>query len=281
MPTSGKSGRKGGSTGGCLKTTGPAPGLQETGESVQRPGMTMAKKTFQHATASGQVLVIMRYKNEMDRRIRNCLIRMKSRTGQFGTEGRCVGISTDIRVLEGLQESDWCQRSDWCIALFVFPSLEKAQLWYRSEPELRQHDFLPPSDGVQLFALKMRYVFPPVRNLTFNWVEMHNIRSHSFLQQEYVDKAAEMLDDEQVNHGLIFLQDPGNPCQLFRFKESWIPHNEKAYCVMHLYEDEAQFYKISGTEKDQQLREKRHEACDVVSLLFTICSNVTDAPVKE
>ena len=51
---------------------------------------------FQHLQAKCQVLVIMRYKNEMDRRIRNCLIRMKSRTSQFGTEGRCLGISTNV-----------------------------------------------------------------------------------------------------------------------------------------------------------------------------------------
>ena len=44
------------------------------------------------------------------------------------------------------------------------------------------------------------------RRLTFNWIEMHNVRSHGFLQQEYVDKCAEHMDDEQVNHGIIFVQ---------------------------------------------------------------------------
>ena len=44
------------------------------------------------------------------------------------------------------------------------------------------------------------------KQLTFNWVEMHNVRSHSFLQQEYVNKAADMMDDAQVNHGVCFIQ---------------------------------------------------------------------------
>ena len=66
-----------------------------------------------------------------------------------------------MHVLESASFSDWCTRDDWCIALFLFPSEEKARRWYFSEPELKQHDFLPPSDGVSLFALNLRYLPQP------------------------------------------------------------------------------------------------------------------------
>ena len=51
----------------------------------------------QYPPANGEVLVVMRYKREMDRRIRNCIIRMKGRIHQPGTEGRCLGLANKVR----------------------------------------------------------------------------------------------------------------------------------------------------------------------------------------
>ena len=50
----------------------------------------------QYPPANGEVLVVMRYKREMDRRIRNCIIRMKGRIRQPGTEGRCLGVADKV-----------------------------------------------------------------------------------------------------------------------------------------------------------------------------------------
>ena len=92
--------------------------------------------------------------------------------------------------------------------------------------------------------------------LTFNWLELHNVRSKSYLQQEFVDKTASLLDEAGVNHGLIFVQDPGSPTQLYRLKDSWIPHNADAYCVVNVYDNMEQFQTVVGTGR---LRER--ESC--------------------
>ncbi|KAK7115219.1 uncharacterized protein [Littorina saxatilis] len=253
------------------------PGMQRTGGPQGKKSMTMANKTFEYPPANGEVLVFMRYRKEMDRRMRNCIIRMKGRIRQPGTEGHCLGVADRVHVLECAANSDWGTRSDWCLALFMFPSEEKARRWYFSEPELRQPDFLPPSDSVQLFAMSLRYL-PQPGKMTFNWMELHNVRSRAFLQQEYVDKAAEALDDDQVNHGVIFVQDPGSPSQLYRLKEAWIPHNADAYCVVNVYDSEDQFRIVYEKKNYSELQAKRSEVCDTVSLLFTVDPDVTGPP---
>nr|KAG5708019.1 hypothetical protein BaRGS_025157 [Batillaria attramentaria] len=221
-------------------------------------------------------MVMMRYKKEMDRRIRNCIIRMKGRIRQYGP-GHCLGIADSVFVLETAGYSDWASRDDWCMAVFLFPNEAQAQLWYISEPELRQPDFLPPSNGIQLFATHLRYL-PQPGKLTFNWEEFHNVRSNTYLQQEYVDKAAEMYDQNSINHGVIFVQDPSSPNQVARFKDSWLPYNAHSYCVLNLFDSEEHFFSIYNSDKHMQLREKRGEVCDTLSLLFTIDPDITGPP---
>ena len=41
---------------------------------------------------------------------------------------------------------------------------------------------------------------------TFNWVELSDIKSKSYLQSEYIDKAARLLDQRCVNHGVVFIK---------------------------------------------------------------------------
>ncbi|PVD20467.1 hypothetical protein C0Q70_18623 [Pomacea canaliculata] len=225
----------------------------------------------------------MRYKAEMDRRIRNCLIRMKGRIKQYGP-GVClgitsevsasVGITSEVAVLESFPNSEWGDRRDWCLAVFMFPSEKQATLWYISEPELKQHDFLPPSDSVALFCMPLRYL-PQPGNLTFNWEEMHNVRSNSFLQKEYIDKVASLYDAKGVNHGVIFVQDPGSQNQMKRFKDAWIPYSAHAYCAVHLFESPSAFYDVYHSDKGSHLRARRAEVCDTLSLLFTVNPNIT------
>ncbi|KAL8590607.1 hypothetical protein ACOMHN_011043 [Nucella lapillus] len=254
--------------------TGVPSGLQQTG--ITTAG---GKKTFEHTPANGQVLVVMRYKRERDRSIRNCIVRMLGRIRQPGTEGKCLGITNEVHVLECPDHIDWAQRDDWCIALFLFPSEKNAQRWYESEKELKQHDFLPPSDGVQLFVVKLRYLPKLDRSkLTFNWMELYNVQSNSFLQTEFVNKVCPLLDDQQVNHGLVFLQDSSH---LFRLKESWIAHKADAYCVVNVYDNEEHFEKVFQQKNYADLLEKRNIACDTVSLLFTIDSNITGPPANR
>ena len=49
----------------------------------------------QYPAAQGQVIVFMRYKAEMDRRIRNALVRMSGRIKQYGP-GHVVGIANKV-----------------------------------------------------------------------------------------------------------------------------------------------------------------------------------------
>ncbi|XP_076470383.1 uncharacterized protein LOC143300530 [Babylonia areolata] len=255
-------------SGQCQTKQGDPAGLQPTKHTT-----TGGKKTFEHTPANGQVLVVMRYKGTMDRSIRNCIVRMLGRIRQPGTEGRCLGVTDTVHVLECPRDNDWASRNDWCLALFLFPSEQKAQRWYDSEPELKQHDFLPSSDGVQLFVVKLRYLPKMDKGrVTFNWMEMYNVKSNAFLQHEFVNKVAPLLDDQQVNHGLVFLHDPS---ELYCLKDSWISHTADAYCVVNAFHDEEHFHHIFQQSNYADLRQKRNEICDTVSLLFTIDSNIT------
>lgn len=258
----------------CGTASGPAgvkPGLQATQATT-----IQAQRFYEHKPAKGEVMVMMRYKQEMDRRIRNCIIRMKGRIRQYGP-GVCLGIADKVHVLEATRSSDWGSRSDWCIAVFVFPSEAQAQLWYISEPELKQHDFLPPSDGVQLFATHLRYL-PQPGKLTFNWEELHNVRSNSFLQKEYVDRVAGLYDQQSINHGVIFVQDPASPKEVARFKDSWMAYSEHTYCVLNLFSNEDHFFSVYNSDQYRDLSEKRGQVCDALSLLFTIDPDITGPP---
>lgn len=55
-------------------------------------------RLFQYPAAHGQVIVFMRYKAEMDRRIRNALIRMSGRIKQYGP-GHIVGIANKVKLI--------------------------------------------------------------------------------------------------------------------------------------------------------------------------------------
>ena len=65
-----------------------------------------------------------------------------------------------VSILCAPVESPWRCRSDWCVALLGFPNQKSARLWFISEPEIKQHDFPPPSDGFLIFSVRLRY--PPV-----------------------------------------------------------------------------------------------------------------------
>ena len=86
-------------------------------------------------------------------------------------------------------------------------------------------------------------------NMTFHWLEIYNVRNARNLQEEFVDKTADILDDQQVNHGIIFVKDSSSPDQLHRLKESWISHNDKAYIVVNVFDTKSSFdnFYYSGT----------------------------------
>ncbi|XP_059164449.1 uncharacterized protein LOC131947295 isoform X1 [Physella acuta] len=222
----------------------------------------------EYPAANGQVIVFMRYKAEMDRRIRNALIRMSGRIKQYGP-GHIVGIANKVTVVESPPHSEWLQRDDWCFAVFAFPNERLANLWYVSEPELRQHDFLPPSDGVQLFSMDIRYL-PQMGKNTFNWMELSDIKSKSYLQSEYIDKAARLLDSKCVNHGVVFVKDSVVDDKLNRMKDTWIPYKTMTNFALHMYDNEDQFWSIYNSSEYRPLREARHQLCNTTSLLFTV-----------
>jgi len=219
-------------------------------------------------SACGQVIVFMRYKAEMDRRIRNALIRMSGRIKQYGP-GHIVGVADKVTVVEAPPASEWLQRDDWCFAVFAFPNERLANLWYVSEPELKQHDFMPPGGSVQLFSMDIRYL-PQMGKNTFNWVELSDIKSKSYLQSEYIDKAARLMDQRCVNHGVVFIKDTAADEKFNRLKESWIPYKPLANFALHLYDHEKQFWEIYNSAEYAPLRDARHQLCNTTSLLFSV-----------
>jgi len=122
---------------------------------------------------------------------------------------------------------------------------------------------------VQLFSMDIRYL-PQMGKNTFNWMELSDIKSKSYLQSEYIDKAAKLLDSRCVNHGVVFVKDSCVDEKVNRMKDSWIPYKTMTNFALHLYDNEDQFWGIYNSQEYRPLRDSRHQLCNTTSLLFTV-----------
>ncbi|XP_046543622.1 uncharacterized protein LOC124253821 [Haliotis rubra] len=216
----------------------------QTKETKQaRPG------DIQVEPAQGEALLFFVYRSEFDRRVRNAIIKFSGRIKSYG--GKILGISTHVSTH---------------VTAIAFPSQHKARFWFVSEPDVKQHDFPPISDGFQVFSVPIRYI-PKVGRQTYCWTEISRIRSNGSYQAEYVDKVSNLFDSRGVNHGLVFIKEK-EASQLDRLKDCWIQQN--AHFRLDLYNSEQEYWEIYNTDSFQQLKETREGLSETTTVLFTV-----------
>ncbi|XP_067651350.1 uncharacterized protein [Haliotis asinina] len=213
--------------------------------------------------AQGEALLFFVYRSEFDRRVRNAIIKFSGRIKSYG--GKILGISTHVTVTAP-EGNPWLRHSDWCIAAIAFPSQHKARFWFVSEPDVKQHDFPPISDGFQVFSVPIRYI-PKLGRQTYCWTEISRIKNSGSYQADYVDKVSNLFDSRGVNHGLVFIKEK-EASQLDRLKDCWMQHN--AHFRLDLYNSEQEYWEIYNTDSFQQLKETREGLSDTTTVLFTI-----------
>ena len=80
--------------------------------------------------------------------------------------------------------------------------------------------------------------------MTFCWTELAGIRSKGELQRDFVDPMATLMDKNNIDHGLVFVDD--KDCdQLDRLRDCWLPYH--AYYRLDVYNSEddlRKFYEL-------------------------------------
>ncbi|XP_048253340.1 uncharacterized protein LOC124125760 [Haliotis rufescens] len=237
-------------------------------ECTQNTTQTPRGGDTQLQEANGKTLLFFMYRSEFDRRVRNAIIRFSGRIKSY--EGKVLGISTKVNV-SAPEGNPWLRRSDWCVTAIAFPSQHKARFWFVSEPEVRQHDFPPISDGFQVFSVPIRYI-PKTGQNTFCWTEVAGIRNKGSYQADYVDKVTNLFDSRDVDHGLVYVKD-GKECQLDRLKDCWIQQN--ATYRLDLYSSEQEYWEIFNSDAHQPMKEASESLSETTTVLFTIVPKIS------
>ncbi|ESO90783.1 hypothetical protein LOTGIDRAFT_233581 [Lottia gigantea] len=214
--------------------------------------------------ARGSCLLFIRYRIELDQRMRNAVVRFLGRLKQYG--GSVLGFANKTTVVEAPADSGWLAHDDWCFLVLAFPAQSKARLWYISEPELKQHDFPPPSNGIDVFTVPIRYVPDSIKS-TYCWFEFDHIQNKKEFTSEYVDQVRQLYDDNTIDHGLAFIKDNEDE-MIDRLRDSWM--KPRSHYCLSLFDSEDQFWQIHEGDSYKPLKEKRRQLCDTTCIVFTI-----------
>ncbi|XP_060082328.1 uncharacterized protein LOC132561642 [Ylistrum balloti] len=214
----------------------------------QRKGVPLYKE------ASGEMYMLIRFKQGMDQCMRNAFGREKRILEQHN--GKLVGVANEISVVECSDKYPDCG-----FALLKFKSERDADHWLRSDRVFKQQDFPNPADTLEITLFPLSYIPNENGYTTFNLTEICDVCDRNF-QDNYVNRVAPIMDKFKIRHGLVATTDARD------LRRTWI--NRAAFVLINAYESIEQFKQFYDSEQYASLKRYRQENSHTTSVLFRI-----------
>lgn len=211
---------------------------------------------FKIIPSSEAVYMIIRFRDEMETRIRNALAISKRAVENY--HGKIIGISGEVNVYEE-DLSKW--PADRRILIIYFSDQANAVRWLNSDKYFKNDDFPQPSDTLQIFLIPVHYTADKA-NYTFYLQELGNCKNWDKLNDGYVKNAAKCMDGFKVQHGAAYTTDAeGLRCSFVR---------KGNLVVLHRFQSIDQFESFYYSKAYDTLKQFRRSLCDCNSVVFTI-----------
>lgn len=211
---------------------------------------------FKIIPSSEAVYMIIRFRDEMETRIRNALAISKRAVENY--HGKIIGISGEVNVYEE-DLSKW--PTDRRILIIYFSDQANAVRWLNSDKYFKNDDFPQPSDTLQIFLIPVHYTADKA-NYTFHLQELGNCKNWDKLNDGYVKNAAKCMDGFKVQHGAAYTTDAeGLRCSFVR---------KGNLVVLHRFQSIDHFESFYYSKAYDTLKQFRRSLCDCNSVVFTI-----------
>ncbi|OWF41317.1 uncharacterized protein LOC110462645 [Mizuhopecten yessoensis] len=205
--------------------------------------------------ASGEMYMLIRFRCDMDQRMRNAFMQEKRIMEQYN--GKLMGVANSIQVVECCDKYP----TDVGFALLKFRSERDADHWLISDPIFKQQDWPNPADTLEIAMFPLSYIPQENGYTTFHLTEICDVCDRNF-QDNYVNKVAPIMDKFKIRHGLIATTGARD------MRRTWI--NRTAFVLINAYESMEQFQQFYDSVHYAELKKYRQEHSNTTSVLFKL-----------
>lgn len=205
--------------------------------------------------ASGEMYMLIRFRCDMDRTMRNAFSREKRIMEQYN--GKLIGVANSLKVVECCQQYP----SDYGFALLKFRSEKDANHWLMSDPVFKQQDWPNPADTLEISMFPLSYLPHENGYKIFQLTELTQVCDDNF-QFNYVEKVAPVMDKFRIRHGLVAT------ANFHDLRRTWL--DRTAFVLINAYESMDHFKHFYDSPQYSDLKRYRQEHSRTTSVIFEI-----------